>query len=59
MKAWDLLQTIAKMDEQERYDAFGTCYLDDIIRGRTYETVAYHYGDYLVRKYGTYVETKG
>ena len=59
MSEWDLLQTIAKMDEQERYDAFGTCYLDDIIRGRDFEVIAYHYGNYLVEKYGTYVETKG
>lgn len=59
MKAWDLIQALAMMDEQERYDAFGICYLDDIVRGKSFETIAYQYGHYLVEKYGTYVETKG
>lgn len=59
MKAWDLIQTIAMMDEQERYDAFGTAYMDDIVRGRAFETIAYNYGQFLVRKYGTNTLSEG
>lgn len=59
MKAWDLIQTIASMDEQERYDAFGTAYMDDIVRGREFEVIAYRYGNYLVAKYGTDTTAKG
>ena len=59
MSEWDLIQTIAKMDEQERYDCFGTCYMDDLVRGKNFETVAYYYGQYLVRRYGTDTTAKG
>ena len=57
-KEWELVQTISRMDEQERYDAFGTCYMDDIVRGRAFETIAYNYGQFLVKKYGTNTTTE-
>lgn len=57
-KEWELIQTIARMDEQDRHDAFGTCYLDDAIRERSFSEVATLYGQFLVAKYGTYVKAK-
>ena len=59
MNEWDLIQAIARMDEQDRYDAFGTCHVGDAVYGRSFREVATLYGQYLVAKYGTYVETKG